>query len=78
MSDTSVNECAILMLALGHEEAAEVFKYLGPKEVQKLGVAMTNIGNVSREQIDTVLRSFIDETEGRVSLGDSDEHLRWG
>ena len=76
MSDTSVNECAILMLALGHEEAAEVFKYLGPKEVQKLGVAMTNIGNVSREQIDTVLRSFIDETEGRVSLGDSDEYIR--
>ncbi len=76
MSDSSVNECAILMLALGHEEAAEVFKYLGPKEVQKLGVAMTNIGNVSREQMETVLYSFIDETEGRVSLGDSDEYIR--
>jgi flagellar motor switch protein FliG len=76
MSDTSVKECAILMLALGHEEAAEVFKYLGPKEVQKLGMAMTGVGNVSREQIETVLRSFIDETEGRVSLADSDEYIR--
>lgn len=76
MSDTSVNECAILMLALGHEEAAEVFKYLGPKEVQKLGMAMTSIGNVSREQIETVLHSFIDETEGRVALADSDEYIR--
>jgi flagellar motor switch protein FliG len=75
MSDTSVNECAILMLALGHEEAAEVFKYLGPKDVQRLGVAMTSIGNVSREQMETVLRSFIDETEGRVSLADSDEYI---
>ncbi len=76
MSETNVNECAILMLALGHEEAAEVFKYLGPKEVQKLGVAMTTIGNVSRDQMETVLHSFINETEGRVSLADSDEYIR--
>ena len=76
MSETNVNECAILMLALGHEEAAEVFKYLGPKEVQKLGTAMTTVGNVSREQMDVVLRSFHDETEGRVSLGDSSEYIR--
>lgn len=76
MSEQSIKECAILMLALGHEEAAEVFKYLGPKEVQKLGTAMTTVGNVSREQMDVVLRSFHDETEGRVSLGDSSEYIR--
>lgn len=76
MSEQSVKECAILMLALGHEEAAEVFKYLGPKEVQKLGTAMTSVGNVSREQMEVVLRSFHDETEGRVSLGDSNEYIR--
>ncbi len=76
MSEQSIKECAILMLALGHEEAAEVFKYLGPKEVQKLGTAMTSVGNVSREQMEVVLRSFHDETEGRVSLGDSNEYIR--
>ncbi|MEW5771842.1 MAG: flagellar motor switch protein FliG [Pseudomonadota bacterium] len=76
MSEQSVIESAILMLALGHEEAAEVFKYLGPKEVQKLGTAMTNVGNVSREQIEIVLRSFNEATEGRISLGDSNEYIR--
>jgi flagellar motor switch protein FliG len=76
MSEQSIKDCAILMLALGHEEAAEVFKYLGPKEVQKLGTAMATVGNVSREQIEAVLRSFHDETEGRVSLGDSNEYIR--
>ena len=76
MSDQSVNECAILMLALGHEEAAEVFKYLGPKEVQRLGTAMTSVGNVSRDQIEVVLRAFHNETEGRISLGDSNEYIR--
>lgn len=76
MSDDGINKSAILMLALGHEEAAEVFKYLGPKEVQKLGTAMTGVGNVSRERIESVLREFHDETEGRVSLADTDEYLR--
>lgn len=76
MSEQSIKECAILMLALGHEEAAEVFKYLGPKEVQKLGTAMTTVGNVSREHMEVVLRAFHDETEGRVSLGDSNEYIR--
>jgi len=76
MSDESVKECAILMLALGHEEAAEVFKYLGPKEVQKLGTAMTSVGHVSREHMEVVLRAFSDETADRVSLGDSDEYIR--
>jgi flagellar motor switch protein FliG len=76
MSEQSIKECAYLMLALGHEEAAEVFKYLGPKEVQKLGTAMTTVGNISREHMEVVLRAFHDETEGRVSLGDSNEYIR--
>lgn len=76
MSDQSVNECAVLMMALGHDEAAEVFKYLGPKEVQRLGTAMTTVGNVSRGEIELVLRAFHAETEGRISLGDSSEYIR--
>ena len=76
MSDESVNKCAILMLALGHAEAAEVFKYLGPKEVQKLGMAMASVGNVSKERIESVLHEFHSETEGRISLADSDEYIR--
>jgi len=76
MSDDGVHKSAILMLALAHEEAAEVFKHLGPKEVQRLGVAMANIGNINRSQIESVLKDFHKETEGRVSLADSDEYIR--
>ncbi len=76
MSDEGLERSAILMRALGHDEAAEVFKFLGPKEVQRLGVAMANIGNVNRGQIETVLTEFHKETEGRVTLGDSDEYIR--
>ena len=40
MSDEGIERGAILLLSLGEEGATEVFKHLGPREVQKLGVAM--------------------------------------
>ncbi len=74
--DDGLRKTAILMLALGHEEAAEVFKYLGPKDVQKLGMAMSSVGKTGREEIETVLREFHGQTEGRIDLVDSDEYIR--
>lgn len=76
MSEEGLTKSAIFMLALGHDEAAEVFKYLGPKDVQRLGSAMANMGNVSRDQIQGVLTDFQGQTEGRVNLADTDEYLR--
>ena len=35
--DQSIEDAAILLMSLGEEEAAAVFKHLAPKEVQKLG-----------------------------------------
>ena len=37
--DDGVNKAAILLMSLGEEEAAGVFKHLTPKEVQALGEA---------------------------------------
>ena len=34
---TSTQKCAILMMLLGEEEASEILKNLGPKEVLQLG-----------------------------------------
>ncbi len=76
MSEEGVQKSAILMLAIGQDEAAEVFKYLGPKDVQRLGAAMSTIGNINRGEIEDVLTDFRKQTEGRVSLADSDEYIR--
>ena len=51
MSEDGVLKSAILLMSIGEEEAAEVLKYLGPKEVQKIGMAMATLENISREQI---------------------------
>ena len=77
MSEDGIQRAAILMLALGEDEAAEVMKYLGPREVQKLGAAMSNMKGVANEQLEAVLEQFREETEQSSSLGlDSDEYIR--
>jgi flagellar motor switch protein FliG len=77
MSDAGTQKGAILMLALGEDEAAEVMKYLGPREVQKLGAAMSAMKAVQNEDLEKVLASFIEKTEEHSSIGlDSDEYIR--
>ena len=65
------------MLSLGQDEAAAVMKYLEPKEVQKIGTAMSGMKAVSGETLDLVLRDFLLETQRNTSFGiDSDEYIR--
>lgn len=77
MADEGVMRSAILMLALGEDEAAEVMKYLSPKEVQKLGSAMATMKAVGREQVENVVSEFLVEVEQSSDFGlDSDEYIR--
>ena len=77
MSEDGVLKSAILLMSIGEEEAAEVLKYLGPKEVQKIGMAMAGLDNISREQIQVSLRDFRAEAEERTTLGvGSDSYIR--
>ena len=55
-------------MAVGEEEAAEVFKYLTPKEVQKLGETMARLRTVSRDKIDDVVGKFHATKENQYSL----------
>ena len=77
MSDAGVMRSAILMLALGEDEAAEVMKFLSPKEVQKLGTAMSTLKSVGREQVESTVNEFMIEVEQSSDFGlDSDEYIR--
>jgi len=77
MSDSGVRKSAILLMSLGEEEAAGVLKYLGPKEVQKIGAAMAALANVTHEDIQTTVREFRTETEERTTLGmAADDYIR--
>jgi len=77
MNEAGLENSAILLLSLGEEEAAEVFKHLGPKEVQKIGGAMSRLKGVTRDRIDAVLGAFRQQAEGQTSIGSgSDEYIR--
>ncbi len=77
MSDEGIQKGAILLLALGEDEAAEVMKFLGPREVQKLGAAMSAMKAVQSEELEAVLEEFRTETEQNTSIGlDSDDYIR--
>lgn len=77
MSEDGVQKAATLMLALGEDAAAEVMKYLGPREVQKIGAAMAAIGPIPHEAIAKVLDDFKAAADLSSSVGlDSDEYIR--
>ncbi|WP_233865170.1 flagellar motor switch protein FliG [Paraburkholderia adhaesiva] len=77
MSAEGAVKSAILLMSLGEEEAAEVFKFLGPREVQKIGAAMAALKNVKREDIEEVLQEFLKEAEQHTALSlDSNDYIR--
>ena len=77
MIENGIMRGAILMLALGEDEAAEVMKYLGPREVQKLGAAMASLKAVGHEDVQAALESFMQQADASTSFGlDSDEYIR--
>lgn len=74
---TKIDKAAILLLSLGEGDAAQVLRHLGPKEVQKVGIAMTQMTNVHREQIESVMAEFIELVRDQTSLGvGSDAYIR--
>lgn len=64
-----LDQAAILMMSLGEEEAAEVLKHLGPKEVQRIGTAMTGLQDVTQEHVEAVVQNFVAEAGNLTGLG---------
>ena len=72
-----LDRAAVLLLSLGEDQAAEVMKHLAPREVQRLGLAMSKLGRVSTDQAHEVMREFRDRLEQQTSLGlGADQFLR--
>lgn len=77
MNDEGIEKSAVLLLSLGEDGASEVFKHLGPREVQKLGVAMSNLKRISRDKVEKVLDEFRSRAEEKTTVGmDSGEYIR--
>ena len=51
-------DAAILLMSLGEEKAAEVFKHLSPKEVQSLGETIARTQYTTKDHVNQVLERF--------------------
>jgi flagellar motor switch protein FliG len=74
---TGTERAAILLLTLGEQEAAQVLKHMGAKEVQRIGTAMSKLKGVSREEVTVVVSDFNSSVESQTAVGvGTDEFLR--
>ncbi len=74
---TGTERAAILLLTLGEQEAAQVLKHMGAKEVQRVGAAMAHLAQVTREEVKSILTEFSTGVESQTSVGVGvDEFLR--
>ncbi len=71
---TGVDKTALLMLSLSEDDAAQIFRNLQPKQVQKLGMRMSEMINFSQDQVNAVHKTFLlDITKhSNLGLGNSD------
>jgi flagellar motor switch protein FliG len=77
MSEDGLENAAILLMSLGEEEAAEVFRHLEPKEVQRLGETIARMKAISRDKVDSVLEKFTTTASAQSLLvPDSDEYVK--
>ena len=77
MDEQGLEDAAILLMSLGETEAAEVFKHLTPKEVQRLGETIAKMRAVPRERFDKVVEKFAEQAEKQSLLvGNTDEYVK--
>ncbi|HRP97943.1 MAG TPA: flagellar motor switch protein FliG [Rhodocyclaceae bacterium] len=74
--DEGLEKSALLLLSLGADEAAEVLKHLGPREVQKLGMAMASLPAQARSRVESVINELEEHFELGTPIEASEEHIR--
>lgn len=75
MSQAGLERCATLLLALGEEASAAVFRYLSPLEVSQLGAAMRGMRVLPRERVQEVLEACQQEAAQQTGFATDSERF---
>ncbi|WP_115063083.1 flagellar motor switch protein FliG [Oligella ureolytica] len=77
MTENKMEQCAVLLMSIGEETAAEVLKYLNSTEVQEIGAAMINVKNLTRNHVNDVMEQFRKDADQFMSVNlASEEYIR--
>ena len=72
-----IERAAILLLSMGEDNASEVLRHLEPRQVQKVGMAMSTMNSVSRVKLQSVFVDFLSAIDDQTSLTvDTEDYLR--
>lgn len=72
-----IEQAAILLLGMGEDNASEVMKHLEPRQVQKVGTAISTMSTVSKLKMQEVLSEFLNSIEDQTSLTvDNENYLK--
>lgn len=66
---TPTERAAVLLLLLGEEQAAQIIRFLSPREVQAIGSAMVSVADLSQDAVNAVLDEFVDTIKQQTNLG---------
>ena len=76
MSQAGIEKAAALLLALGEEATASVFRFLSPLEVSRLGSAMRELEMLPRDRVRAILRDYAAEAAEQTGFAaDTDRFL---
>lgn len=74
---TGTEKSAVMLLTLGEDRAAEVFKHLTTREVQQLSIAMSSMRQISNQQLIDVMASFEEDAVQYAALNvNANDYLR--
>ena len=74
---SGIEKSAILMLSLTPQDAAQIFRNLEPKQVQKLGMKMASLEDSNQVKVSGVHRAFIQDIQKFSNIGlDSEDFVR--
>ena len=72
---SGTQRAAILLLSLGEKDAAQVLKHMEPGEAEKLGVAMSGLKKISKEDVEQVFVS-LDDVLAEQAGGGGEAYIR--
>lgn len=64
-----IEKASILLLSLSEEDAAQILKFMEPKQVQVLGAAMAAMDDMTQSKISAVHKHFIEEIQNYSTIG---------
>jgi len=68
---------AILLMSLGEQDAAAVLKHMDPRDVEAVGLAMSNLAAVPKNRAEVVVQSFVEKVDsGGAFAGDKTEYVK--